>query len=70
MPAGVSMAELALRWILMFPAVTCAIPGAKKASQVEDNLKADQLPPLDEATMRGLRAIYDQHIRPLVHHYW
>ncbi|MGD0707380.1 MAG: aldo/keto reductase [Anaerolineaceae bacterium] len=69
-PAGASMAELALRWILMFPAVTCAIPGAKKASQVEDNLKADQLPPLDEATMRGLRAIYDQRIRPLVHHYW
>jgi aryl-alcohol dehydrogenase-like predicted oxidoreductase len=69
-PAGASMAELALRWILMFPAVTCAIPGAKKASQVEDNLKADQLPPLDEATMRGLRAIYDQHIRPLVHYYW
>jgi aryl-alcohol dehydrogenase-like predicted oxidoreductase len=69
-PAGATMAELALRWILMFPAVTCAIPGAKKVSQVEENLKADQLPPLDEATLRSLRAIYEQRIRPLVHQYW
>jgi aryl-alcohol dehydrogenase-like predicted oxidoreductase len=70
LPAGATMAELALRWILMFPAVTCAIPGAKKASQVEENLKADQLPPLDEATLRSLRTIYEQRIRPLVHQYW
>jgi len=69
-PAGATLAELALRWILMFPAVTCAIPGAKKVSQVEDNLKADQLPPLNDATMRNLRTIYEQRIRPLVHQYW
>jgi aryl-alcohol dehydrogenase-like predicted oxidoreductase len=69
-PAGATMAEMALRWILMFPAVTCAIPGAKKVSQVEDNLKAVDLPPLDEVTMRGLHEIYYRHIQPLVHHYW
>jgi len=69
-PAGASMAEMALRWILMFPAVTCAIPGAKRVSQVEDNLKAVDLAPLDEATMRGLHEIYYQRIRPLVQHYW
>ena len=69
-PDGATMAELALRWILMFPAVTCAIPGAKRASQVEENLKADALPPLSEAAMRGLHEIYCQHIRPLVHQYW
>ena len=69
-PEGATMAEMALRWILMFPAVTCAIPGAKKVSQVEDNLKAAALPPLDDATMRGLHELYYQHIRPLVHQYW
>ena len=69
-PAGASMAEMALRWILMFPAVTCAIPGAKRVSQVEDNLKAVDLAPLDEATMRGLHEIYYQRIRSLVQHYW
>ncbi|HTX80029.1 MAG TPA: aldo/keto reductase [Longilinea sp.] len=69
-PTGETMTELALRWILMFPAVTCAIPGAKKAAQVEDNIKAAGLPPLDEATMHALQVIYYQRIRPLVHHYW
>jgi hypothetical protein len=39
-------------------------------SQVEDNLKAADLPPLEEVTMRGLHEIYYRHIRPLVHHYW
>ena len=69
-PEGVTLAQLALRWILMFPAVTCAIPGAKKVSQVEDNLKAAALPPLSPETMRGLAEIYTREIRPLVHQYW
>ncbi|MEP6924754.1 MAG: aldo/keto reductase, partial [Pyrinomonadaceae bacterium] len=33
-PEGMTMAQFALRWILMFDAVTCAIPGAKRPSQV------------------------------------
>jgi aryl-alcohol dehydrogenase-like predicted oxidoreductase len=32
-PSGVTMAQFALRWILMFDAVTCAIPGGKRPSQ-------------------------------------
>ena len=69
-PAGMSMAQFALRWILMFAPVTCAIPGAKRPSQVEDNFTAADLPPLTEETMAQVRAIYDHHIRELVHHYW
>jgi aryl-alcohol dehydrogenase-like predicted oxidoreductase len=69
-PAGASMAQMALRWILMFPAVTCAIPGAKRAGQVEENASAADLPPLPEATMVAIRSLYDRDIRPLVHHYW
>src|SRR6266581_512593 len=37
-PQGASMAQLALRWILMFPEVTSAIPGAKNAEQAEGNV--------------------------------
>jgi len=69
-PAGTTMAQLALRWILMFPAVTCAIPGAKRPAQVEENLAAAGLPPLSAERMKKIRAIYDAQIRPLVHHYW
>lgn len=69
-PAGVSMAQFALRWILMFDAVTCAIPGAKRPSQAEDNVAAADLPPLSAETMDKVKAIYDKKIKPLVHHYW
>jgi len=69
-PAGWSMAEFALRWILMADAVTCAIPGAKRPSQVEDNCRAADLPPLDAGTMAKIREIYDRRVKPHVHHYW
>ncbi len=57
-PKGATLAQMALRWLLMSPAVTCAIPGAKRVEQV------------DAEAMAGISAIYDQHIRPLVHQYW
>lgn len=69
-PEGMTMAQFALRWILMFDAVTCAIPGAKRPSQAEDNARAADLPPLSEETMRAVRELYERRIRPLVHHYW
>jgi aryl-alcohol dehydrogenase-like predicted oxidoreductase len=69
-PAGMSMAQLALRWILMFDAVTCAIPGAKRPAQVEENVAAAALPAIPEATMKAIRGIYEQRIRPLVHDRW
>ena len=69
-PAGMSMAQMAMRWILMFDAVTCAIPGAKRPDQVEENIKTADLPPLDEQTMAKIEKIYSARIKPLVHYYW
>jgi aryl-alcohol dehydrogenase-like predicted oxidoreductase len=69
-PAGESMAQMALRWILTFPAVTCAIPGAKRPSQVEENVHAADLSPLPEKTMADIRSIYERLVRPQVHHSW
>ena len=69
-PAGISMSQFALRWILMFDAVTCAIPGGKRPKQVEDNARASDLPPLTPQTMEALRTIYGQTIKPLVHQRW
>src|SRR5947209_9664910 len=48
-PPGARLAQLALRWILMFPEVTSAIPGAKNPKQAEDNVRAANLPPLSPA---------------------
>jgi aryl-alcohol dehydrogenase-like predicted oxidoreductase len=69
-PEGMSMTQFALRWILMFDAVTCAIPGAKRPAQAEENIAAAEFPPLSQETMRAVREVYEARIRPHVHHYW
>lgn len=69
-PASMSMVQFALRWVLMFDAVTCAIPGAKRPSQAEENLKSADLPQLSDEVMTQVRDIYDRLIRDQVHHYW
>jgi aryl-alcohol dehydrogenase-like predicted oxidoreductase len=69
-PTDATLAQLALRWTLMFPEVTCAIPGAKTAPQARDNAAAADLPPLSDATLAVVRKVYDQDIRPHVHGSW
>lgn len=69
-PRNVPLAQLALRWILEFPAVTCAIPGAKRPEQVAENIAASHLPPLSAARMKKIQTIYNTRIKKLVHHYW
>jgi aryl-alcohol dehydrogenase-like predicted oxidoreductase len=64
------MAQFALRWILNYTEVTCAIPGAKHPSQVEENVAAGDLPPISAETMAQVEEIYRRSIQPLVHHYW
>ena len=69
-PAGATLTQLALRWILMFDAVTTAIPGARSEQQARDNASAAALPPLDGKTMKEVERIYDAWIRSHVHSQW
>jgi aryl-alcohol dehydrogenase-like predicted oxidoreductase len=69
-PEGMTMAQFALRWILMYDAVTCTIPGAKRPSQEEDNAAAADFPPLSKETMRTIKELYETKIKSLVHQYW
>jgi aryl-alcohol dehydrogenase-like predicted oxidoreductase len=69
-PEGHTLAQFALRWILMHPAVSCAIPGGKNPAQVGDNVAAAEMPPLSEATMQRAREIYNEYVRDEVHHQW
>ncbi|MBJ6109530.1 aldo/keto reductase [Hymenobacter sp. BT523] len=64
------LADVALRWILMFDEVSCVIPGASRPEQLLQNLQATEMPPLTEAQMLKVREIYDRRIRPLVHSTW
>ncbi len=69
-PDNITMAQFALRWILMFDAISCAIPGAKNPKQAIDNTNAANLDALSAATMQQIQAIYDNSIRQQVHHRW
>lgn len=69
-PAGMSMAQFALRWILMFDAVSCTIPGAKNPSQVMDNARAADFASLSDETMAAVQAIYEKFIKKQVHQRW
>jgi aryl-alcohol dehydrogenase-like predicted oxidoreductase len=69
-PEGATMAQLALRWILMHEEVTTAIPGAKTPEQARANAAAADLPPLPPATMDRIADLYATRIRPLVHQRW
>ncbi len=69
-PQGASMAQLALRWILMFEEVSVVIPGAKNPQQAGDNASAAALAPLPPATMARVREVYERYLRPRVHQRW
>ncbi len=69
-PPGATLAQLALRWILMFDEVTCAIPGARTPEQARANAAAADLPPLNQNTMDAVQRVYEEQIRGLVHQSW
>jgi aryl-alcohol dehydrogenase-like predicted oxidoreductase len=69
-PAGPKLAQWALRWILMFDAVSTIIPGARRPAQVDENVASSALPPLTQPQMAGIGKLYDARIRPLVHQQW
>ena len=69
-PAGMSMSQFALKWILAQPAVSCAIPGAKNVGQAESNFTVSDLPDLDQATIDAVDQIYRKNVKGLVHERW
>lgn len=70
LPEGVSLAQFALRWILMHPAVSSVIPGAKNPQQARENALASDMPLIPPSSMQRVREVYDELIREQVHHRW
>lgn len=69
-PAGATMAQFALRWIIDQPGVTVVIPGARSPQQARDNAAAAELDPLSTEVLDEVKRVYDELIRPSVHHRW
>jgi len=66
-PEGMTLAQMALRWILDYDAVSVVIPGASRPAQVLDNAAISALPPLSPELHKKLETFYiekvAQHIR-------
>jgi aryl-alcohol dehydrogenase-like predicted oxidoreductase len=70
LPNGMTLSQFALKWILMFDAVSCAIPGAKTPPQMRQNAAASDLDVLTPEVMAQVKQIYDTYIRERVHSLW
>ncbi|MCR5761135.1 MAG: aldo/keto reductase [Sphaerochaetaceae bacterium] len=64
------LAPIAIRWVLMHPQVSVVIPGASRASQVTENVKAAGVADLTEEQMKAVNEIYDKYLRDEIHHQW
>jgi aryl-alcohol dehydrogenase-like predicted oxidoreductase len=61
-PEGMSMAQMAMRWILDFEAVSVVIPGAKRVNQVIENVRSSDIPPLSEELHSRLSKFYKERV--------
>ena len=69
-PEGATLAQFALRWILMFEGVTAAIPGAKTPEQAVANAAAADLPPISGDAMERVAQLYAERVKAQVHQRW
>ena len=69
-PGEATMAQWALRWVLMEDSVTCAIPGARTVAQARENAAAADLAPFSVTQMAAVGAVYDERLRGVVHAHW
>jgi aryl-alcohol dehydrogenase-like predicted oxidoreductase len=65
-PAGMTMAQMALRWILDHPQVSVVIPGASRPDQVRANVDAARVAPLPAELHAKLAAMYRAHVRDFI----
>ncbi|MDC1418920.1 aldo/keto reductase [Candidatus Thioglobus sp.] len=68
-PDNYSLADLALKWILMHDEVSVVIPGAKNKSQALMNLKASDLKEIS-SLLPAINAVYDDLIKADIHSRW
>jgi aryl-alcohol dehydrogenase-like predicted oxidoreductase len=65
-----TMAQQSIRWILDHPQISCVIPGASRPEQLHDNVAVSQMSRLPAEVVRGVEKVYEEKVRPIVHHRW
>ena len=70
LPEQTNLAPIALQWILSFEDISCIIPGASTPNHVLSNLSVYDLPELSKEKISAMNNIYEEYIKPVVHHLW
>ena len=65
-PKGMSMAQMAMRWLLDHPAVSTVITGATRPEQVAENASVSDLPPLGSDLHARLTYFYYAEVSPRI----
>ncbi|MEZ4887994.1 MAG: aldo/keto reductase [Chitinophagales bacterium] len=65
-----NLAPLALKWILQFAEVSTVIPGASRVEQLHSNLSTYNYHDFSDELMQSIAYIYNDYIKPEVHHLW
>jgi aryl-alcohol dehydrogenase-like predicted oxidoreductase len=65
-PPSMTMAQMALRWILDHPEVSVVIPGASRPDQVQANVAAASVLPLGAELHAALAKVYREQVREYI----
>jgi aryl-alcohol dehydrogenase-like predicted oxidoreductase len=66
LPTGMTLANVALRWILDQPAVSTIIAGVTRPDQLKANAAVSRMDPLEPALVEKLKDFYVEKVRPEV----
>jgi len=69
-PERMTMAQMALRWILDHDAVSTVIPGSTNPDHVQANAAVSEMAPLSNQVHGAVRDIYEEYVFDSVHHRW
>jgi aryl-alcohol dehydrogenase-like predicted oxidoreductase len=69
-PAEMTMAQMALRWILDHDAVSTVIPGSTSPEHIRANAAVSEMASFSHETHGAIRDIYESHVFDSVHHQW
>jgi aryl-alcohol dehydrogenase-like predicted oxidoreductase len=65
-----NLAPIAIKWILQFSAVSCIIPGASNAAQVDSNLSAFGISDFTTEQLKAVEEVYEKYIKSSIHQLW
>ncbi len=65
-----SLAQVALKWILLNHKISVIIPGASKLQHIQNNMRAGNIIKFSDEQLQATQDIYEHSIKPHIHDLW